>query len=196
MLAHRKSKKGLEDAAAAAKARQNAEAEADKILAEARSERQNLLAEARTAGEAVQKQIESEARQEAERIRADAQQEAVTARDAELANLRDQVLQISSAVAGRVLQEKIDAKMQSKLVSDFFSAVPEGAKKMSGNVEVTSAMPLSDKEQKSLESAIKAAGYTYVVDPNILGGLIVRGEDKVVDGSVRSNLNELTSSLK
>ncbi|MGB7341679.1 MAG: hypothetical protein WBC91_22470, partial [Phototrophicaceae bacterium] len=35
-----KIQKGLEDAAAAARARQNAEAEADKILAEARAERQ------------------------------------------------------------------------------------------------------------------------------------------------------------
>ena len=191
-----KIQKGLEDAAAAAKARQNAEAEADKILAEARSERQKLLEEARQAGDDVRKQIEAEARQEAERIRAEGRQEAQAARNTALADVRDQVLQISSAVAGRVLQENIDAKKQSKLVSDFFAAVPEGAKNMSGNVEVTSAMPLSDAEKKSLESAIKADSYTYNVDPSILGGLIVRGQDKVVDGSVRGNLGELTSRLK
>lgn len=191
-----KIQKGLEDAAAAAKARQNAEAEADKILAEARSERQKLLEEARQAGDDVRKQIEAEARQEAERIRAEGRQEAQVARNTALADVRDQVLQISSAVAGRVLQENIDAKKQSKLVSDFFAAVPEGAKNMSGNVEVTSAMPLSDAEKKSLESAIKADSYTYNVDPSILGGLIVRGQDKVVDGSVRGNLGELTSRLK
>ena len=49
--------KGLEDAAAAAKARQNAEADAEKLLAEARSERQKLLEEARQAGDGVKKQI-------------------------------------------------------------------------------------------------------------------------------------------
>jgi len=188
--------KGLEDAAAAAKARQNAEAEADKVLAEARSERQKLLEEARQAGEGVKKQIESEARSEAERIRNEARVEGDVARNAQLADLRDQVLQISSAVAGRILQTNIDAKTQEKLVSDFFSNVPEGAKNMAGNVEVTSAMPLSDAEKKKLEGAIKAAGYTYTVDPTILGGLILRGQDKVVDGSVRGNLNELTGRLK
>jgi F-type H+-transporting ATPase subunit b len=191
-----KIQKGLEDAAAAAKARQNAEAEADKIMAEARSERQKLLEEARQAGEDVKKQIESEARQEAERIRAEGRQEADIARNTVLSDVRDQVLQISAAVAGRVLQENIDAKKQAKLVSDFFAAVPEGAKNMSGNVEVFSAMPLSDAEKKSLEGAIKADGYTYTVDPNILGGIVVRGQDKVVDGSVRSSLNELSSRLK
>jgi F-type H+-transporting ATPase subunit delta len=67
---------------------------------------------------------------------------------------------------------------------------------MSGNVEVFSAMPLSDAEKKSLEGAIKADGYTYTVDPNILGGIVVRGQDKVVDGSVRTSLNELSSRLK
>ena len=188
--------KGLEDAAAAAKARQNAEADADKILAEARSERQKLLEEARQSGESVKKQIESEARQEAERIRAEARVEGDVARNAQLADLRDQVLQISSAVAGRILQDNIDAKKQEKLVSDFFSNVPEGAKNMAGNVEVTSAMPLSDAEKKKLEGAIKAGSYTYTVDPTILGGLILRGQDKVVDGSVRGNLNELSGRLK
>src|SRR5688572_27937166 len=52
--------KGLEDAAASAKARQTAEAEADKLIAESRSEHQKLLEEARQSGVGVKKQIESE----------------------------------------------------------------------------------------------------------------------------------------
>lgn len=191
-----KIQKGLEDAAAAARARQNAEAEADKILSEARSERQKLLEEARQQGEDVKKGIESEARQSAEKIRSDAQAEAVTARDAELADLREQVLQISSAVAARILGEKIDAKKNSQLVRDFFTNLPAGAKSLSGSVTVVSAMPLTDAEKKKVEGAIKADSYNYTVDPNILGGLIVRSQDKVVDGSVRGGLNDLTSTLK
>jgi F-type H+-transporting ATPase subunit b len=191
-----KIQKGLEDAAAAARARQNAEAEADKILAEARSERQKLLEEARQQGEEIKKGIESDARQGADRIRSDAQADALTARDAELANLRDQVLQISGAVAGRILGENIDAKKNSQLVSDFFTNLPAGARSLSGAVSVTSAMPLTDAEKKKVESAIKGDSYHYSVDPNILGGLLVRSQDKVVDGSVRSGLNDLASNLK
>lgn len=191
-----KIQKGLEDAAAAAKARQNAEAEAAKIMEEARREKQKALEEARQQGEEVKKGIESSARQDAERIRKEAQQDAVVARDAELASLRNQVLQISTALASRILNESIDEKKQAKLISDFFANVPAGAKNLSGEVEVISAMPLSADETKKVESEIKAGSYKYLVDPTILGGLIVRSSDRVIDGSVRSGLNDLGSRLK
>ncbi len=191
-----KIQKGLEDAAAAARARQNAEAEADKILAEARAERQKMLEEARSQGDEVKKSIESEARQQAERIRTEANSDAETAKSAALAEVRDDVLKISSAVAGRILGESIDAKKNGALVSSFLSKLPDGAKNLSGNIEVVSAMPLTDDEKSKVEKAVGGDNYTYTVDPSILGGLIVRSQDKVVDGSVSGSLNEVTSNLK
>lgn len=191
-----KIQKGLEDAAAAARARQNAEAEADKILAEARAERQKVLEDARSQGDEVKKTIEGEARQEAERIRTEANADAETAKSAALAELRGDVLQISSAVAGRILGEKIDSKKNSALVSDFLGKLPDGAKNLSGAIEVVSAMPLTDAEKSKVEKAIGGDSYSYTVTPAILGGLIVRSQDKVVDGSVRGSLNDVTSNLK
>ena len=191
-----KIQKGLEDAAAAARARQNAEAEADKILVEARAERQKMLEEARNQGDEVKKSIEGEARQEAERIRTEANTDAETAKSAALADLRDDVLQISSAVAGRILGEKIDASKNSALVSDFLSKLPADAKNLSGAIEVVSAMPLTDAETKKVEAELGGSSYTYTVDPSILGGLIVRSSDRVIDGSVSGSLNDVTSNLK
>jgi len=191
-----KIQKGLEDAAAAARARQNAEAEADKILAEARAERQKLIEEARLQGEEVKKGIESEARQTAERVRKDANTEAEGLRANALAGVRDDVLKISSAVAGQILKENIDAKKNSTLVSNFLAKLPDGAKNLSGNIEVVSAMPLTDDEKKKVEGALKGSSYSYNVDPSILGGLIVRSQDKVVDGSVRGGLNDVTGRMK
>lgn len=190
-----KIKKGIEDAAAAAKARQNAEAEAEKILAQARSEAQKVIDEARGRGDDVAKSIEQEARQNAEKIQSDAQSDAVAARDQQLGDLREQVLAISTAVAGRILNENLDESKQKALVDSFISDLPEDAKGMSGSVEVISAMPLSDAEQGKVKSAIGADDVTFSVDPSILGGLIVRSADRVVDGSVRSNLNRLTANL-
>lgn len=191
-----KIQKGLEDAAAAARARQNAEAEADKILAEARAERQKLIEEARLQGEEVKKGIESEARQTAERVRKDANAEAEGLRANALAGVRDDVLKISSAVAGQILKENIDAKKNSTLVSNFLSKLPDGAKNLSGNIEIVSAMPLTDDEKKKVEGALKGSNYSYTVDPSILGGLIVRSQDKVVDGSVRGGLSDVTGRMK
>jgi F-type H+-transporting ATPase subunit b len=190
-----KIQKGLEDAAAAARARQNAEADAAKVLADARAEANKILEEARNRAEDVAKNIQAEARSAADKIKADAQAEITTARNAELAGLRDRVVDISVAMAGRILGEKIDAKKQAELVSNFFSNVPTAAKNLGGKVEVISAMPLNDAEQKKAKDAIGAADVTFVVDPSILGGVVIRSADKVIDGSVKSGLGELAGRL-
>lgn len=187
--------KGLEDAAAAARARQNAEAEADKILAEARAERQKMLEEARGQGDEVRKTLEGEARQEAERIRTDANADAENSKSAALAEVRGDVLNIATAVAARILGEKIDAKKNSALVDNFLSKLPDGAKNLSGDIEIVSAMPLTDAEKAKVEKGVGGDNYSYTVNPSILGGLIVRSQDKVVDGSVVGGLNDVSEQL-
>ena len=188
--------KGLEDAAAAAPAPARApKLEAEKILAQARAEAQKVIDEARGRGEDVAGSIEGEARQEAARIQYDAQNEAVAIRNAELGNLRDQVLNISVAVASRILGENISKTKQKALVNGFITELPEGAKGLGGSVEVVSAMPLTATEQRKITSEVGADEAEFSVDPAILGGLIVRWPGGLVDGSVRSQLNELARSL-
>ena len=187
--------KGLEDAAAAARARENAEAEAEKILAQARSEAQKVIDDARGRGEEVASGIENDARQEAAKIQYDAQNEAVAIRNQELGNLREQVLNISVAVASRILDESISAAKQQALVTSFIADLPEGARGVGGSVEVVSAMPLTAAEQETVQAEVGADEAEFAVDPSILGGLIVRWSGGMVDGSVRSQLNQLARSL-
>jgi F-type H+-transporting ATPase subunit b len=188
--------KGLEDAAAAANARQNAEAEAEKILAQARTEATQIVAEGRTRGEDIASSVEADARREAEGIREAARTEAQAARNAELAGLRGQVAAISMAVAQRLIGETLDEKRQRALIDDFFSKVPADARSMTGDVEVVSAMPLDAAEQEKVRREIGAEEVNFIVDPSILGGLIVRSEDRVVDGSVRRGLTDLGDRLR
>ena len=187
--------KGLEDAAAAARARENAETEADKILAQARAEAQKVIDEARGRGEDVAQTVEQDARQIAAKIQYDAQTEAVATRNAELGNLREQVLNISVAVASRILGENITKTKQKALVNSFIADLPEGVKGVGGSVEVVSAMPLTATEQKKIQGEIGADEVDYAVDPEILGGLVVRWAGGIVDGSVRSQLSGLMRSL-
>ncbi len=191
-----KIKKGLEDAHAAANARLNAEQEAEKILAQARAEAQGVIEEARGRGETVAKQVESEARTAAEKIREDARAAAVEERNTQLSGLRSQVAAISLAVAQQLIGETLDEKRQQALINDFFSKVPAEAKSLKGDVVVVSAMPLSDAEQDKARKEIGAQNVSFEVDPSILGGLIVRSGDRVVDGSVRSGLNDISQRIR
>lgn len=190
-----KIKKGIEDAAAAANARRNAEAEAEKILAQAQRDATLRAGEGQTRAEEIARQVEADARVQAEKILADARAAATTARDAELAALRGQVTAIAVAISQRLIGETIDANRQKKLVSEFLTTVPADAKNLSGAVEVVSAMPLDDGEQANVKKAIGASDVSFSVDPSILGGLVIKAGGRVIDGSVKNNLNALASRL-
>jgi F-type H+-transporting ATPase subunit delta len=67
-------------------------------------------------------------------------------------------------------------------------------------VRVTSAVPLTDHQRHELIAALASRlGKTPVlaeaVDPDILGGLIVRVGDRVTDSSVRTRLDTLRTQL-
>ena len=188
--------KSLEDSAVAASARRNAEVEAEKVLAEARVEAQRVVEEARARGEEVGRGVETDARTEAEAIRAEARARASEERDRQLADVRGQVVSIAVAMSQKLIGEALDEKRQQALVSDFFAKVPAEARQLKGRVEVISALPLSDAEKSSVTQQLGVSDVGFSVDPSILGGLVVRTEDRVVDGSVRSNLTELAGRLR
>ena len=67
-------------------------------------------------------------------------------------------------------------------------------------VEITSAVPLTESEQVGLADKLTAEygselQFNYRVDPAILGGLIVRIGDKLIDGSVASKLAAMKQTL-
>ncbi len=66
--------------------------------------------------------------------------------------------------------------------------------------EVTSAVPLEADQQQRLAEALskrfkRRVSLKVTVDPSIQGGLIVRTGDTVIDGSVRSRVEQLKNSL-
>ncbi len=198
MLDSRKAtiEKGLKDAEEAANARRNAEEAAEEIRQEARQEAQKIVEEARQRGNELEQTLRGEAQEEAEKIRQDAREQAAVERESELSGLRSQVANISVALANRLIGESLDEKRQQEIISKFFSNVPEDTSSISGDVTVISAMPLEDSEKSNIEGELGDADVTYQVDPNILGGLVIRSEERVIDGSVSSDLNELAGRLQ
>jgi F-type H+-transporting ATPase subunit b len=188
--------KGLEDASAAANARRNAEAEAEKIVAAARADAARVVDEARARGEEVAKSVEAGARTEADRIRAEGRTRSTEERDRQLADLRNQVAAISVALAERLIGQALDGKRQSTIVNEFFTKVPAEARSLQGQVEVISAMPLTPEEQSSVKQQLGTQTVSFTVDPSILGGLVVRSQERVIDGSIRSGLNDVATRMR
>jgi len=93
--------------------------------------------------------------------------------------------------------ESLDEKRQRELITEFFSAVPADVAALKGDkAEVTSALPLTDQEQADIRKKLKVANIAFKVDPSILGGVIVRVGDQVVDDSVANRMSALTESLR
>ena len=67
--------------------------------------------------------------------------------------------------------------------------------------EVTTAVPMSDAEKKKLISALKRRYGVNVelncqVDSSILGGMIIKTEDSVTDGSLKTKIREIKDVIK
>jgi F-type H+-transporting ATPase subunit b len=187
--------KGIEDARVAAEARANAEKEAAKVLADAQAEAGKVVREATDRATTAAKAREAAlAEIEGERNRI-------------LGDLRGQVAALSIAAAQKLVGESLDEKRQHALLAEFFSGVKSGklivlddADFKGESAEVTSALPLTADEEstvkKDLLAKVGAQTVAFHVDPSILGGLVIKVGDKVMDGSVAGKLEGLRSNLK
>lgn len=209
MMETRKQKiaQGLEDARVAADARTNAEKDAQKIVTDAQSEASRIVREATERAASAAKDVKSAADAEAAKAREAALVEVETERNRVLGDLRGQVAALALAAANKLVGEALDEKKQHALIDEFFSGVKsgkvvvlDGADFKGESAEVTSALPLNDKEQDSVKkdilSKVGTQAVSFRVDPSILGGLVIKVGDKVLDGSVAGKLEGLRQSLK
>lgn len=188
--------KGLEDARQAAIARDNADAEAKKILDAARAEAARVRQAAAEQGEETRKSIIRRAEEEARAIVAESREAAQEERDRVLSDLRSQVVAIALAATNKLVRSDLNEAKQREHVDEFLAAPPAGISSLQGDrAVVTSALPLTDDERRRIQRSLNVTDVTFRVDPEILGGLIVRVGDQVVDNSVANQLDELRESL-
>jgi F-type H+-transporting ATPase subunit delta len=96
---------------------------------------------------------------------------------------------VVAAGRGRELPAIVDALLE-------MSASQEGRQV----AEVRSAIDLSEDQRERLAEALKRAtgsdvDVRVVVDPSVVGGLVARVGDQVIDGTVRHRLAQLRESL-
>ena len=200
---------GLEDAQVAQEARANAELEAEKIITEAHKKAAEVVHEASGRAESVALEIRSDAEREIEKIREASLIEIGQERERSLSDMRGQIGALAISAAQKLIGASLiqDEARQHALLDEFFSGVKsgkvtvlDGAVLSGSSAEITSALPLTQNEQETVKNDILSslggsASISFRVDPAILGGLIVKVGDRVIDGSVAGQLHELKQSI-
>jgi len=84
------------------------------------------------------------------------------------------------------------------IIEAFFVLTQDAREKVTA--EVITSVPLSEELSKKLETELsrvtkKRVFLKPMVDDSILGGVIVRVADKVIDGSVRTRLEEIKKEM-
>ncbi len=112
---------------------------------------------------------------------------------------------VESAAVARALYDSLRETLRSQGAEDQFEVVVESFFDLvrgSGprDAEVTSALPLDKSQQDTISQQLRAKygpalDIKFAVDESILGGLIVRVGDRVLDNSVRSRLAEVQQRM-
>lgn len=87
-----------------------------------------------------------------------------------------------------------------KLIAEEFNRQYNSLKGI-GTATVTTAVPLSDSASRKVAAVIKdltkleSVEIISEVDPDIIGGLVIRFGDRLIDASIRENLNQIKKAL-
>jgi F-type H+-transporting ATPase subunit delta len=112
---------------------------------------------------------------------------------------------VEPAAVAQALYESLQATLRDQDAEEQFDAVVESFFELvrgSGprDAEVTSAVPLDQQQQDAIVQQLRstyspALAVKFVVDAAILGGLIIRVGDRVLDDSVRSRLSQVQQRM-
>lgn len=199
---------GLEDARIAGDARANAEKEAEAILTDAQSKANGVIRAASERASVAERDLRAQAEAGIAKSRESALAEVDQERTRYLSDLRSQVANLAIAATRKLIGESLDEKRQHALLDEFFSGIKSGKVAILDKVslkgtsaEVVSALPLTTAEQTRVKDDVLASiggkgEIKFKVDPAILGGLVIRVGDRVIDGSVAGQLSELKNTMQ
>lgn len=86
-------------------------------------------------------------------------------------------------------------------VLDYFIKQVKEFKRI-GTAYITTPLPLDDNQKASVEKKLlETTSYSsmemnYIIDESLIGGMVIRIGDKVVDSSIKTKLNDLSKELQ
>lgn len=118
-------KKGLEDAEQASRRAAEIEQEFEARMSEARKEGQEIIAQATQMSEKARQEILETAREESRAQIEKAKEEIARERELAMADLRQQVADLSLSISEKVIGETLDEERQRQLIADFLEQTEE-----------------------------------------------------------------------
>jgi F-type H+-transporting ATPase subunit b len=118
-------KKGLEDAELASKRAAEMEQAFEQRMTEARKEGQEIIAQATQLSERARLDILETAREDARTLVEKAKEEIARERDLAMAELRQQVADLSLTISEKVIGKTLDEQRQRQLIAEFLEQTEE-----------------------------------------------------------------------
>jgi F-type H+-transporting ATPase subunit b len=117
--------KGLDDAEQASRRAAEIEQEFEQRMSEARKEGQEIIAQATQMSEKARQEILETAREESRAQIEKAKDEIARERELAMADLRQQVADLSLSISEKVIGETLDEERQRQLIADFLEQTEE-----------------------------------------------------------------------
>lgn len=205
--------RGLMESEKAMHQAEEAQHTAQQLVTDAQIRAATILRETNERAEQAGREIRAAAAAEAAKDRDTTMQELAVEREEMLNRIRSNVTDLSIAAARKLIGDALarDEAYQHSLLQEFFSGIKDGEVVIFEDselenlndvevAEVISALPLTPEEQhlvrqKFLGQLKHLKDVSFRVDPSILGGLIVRVGDHMLDSSVNRQLQELSRGL-
>ena len=103
----------------------------------------------------------------------------------------------------KIVEDTLGTRIPKEMLSvlQYFIHLVKEEKKI-GRADVTTAVALSDEQKRKVEKRLlettvyESFEMNYQVDETLIGGMVIRIGDRVLDSSVKTKLYELSKSLR
>lgn len=201
--------KGLDDARTAAELRAKAEQEYEAMINEAKEKSAQIIKDGTDQVVQMKQDYRDSVDEQAQKELMDSREYLKKERELMLSNLRGQIIDLSISGAKKIIGRELesDLKEQHDILTEFFTGInDEKFAELSRfpeqlmNIEVTTAIPLTDKEKNQVFERIKPklgwdAHIQFNVDTKILGGIIIHSGDYLIDASLLGKAQGLKEAL-
>lgn len=182
-----------------------AKEESQAQIQQGKVEAEQIIEEANKEAQRIRMNMQEEAKVQADKIVAAGRLDAEKLKESVIKDVQSRSVELASRMIAQLLTETEKIALQYEFAKDIIeeiSRLPREQFNAPGNqAKVVSSFPLLDRQKDQIRSVLaevtgKEIELNQVIDPNIIGGLIVEMGGMVIDGTLKSKLQRVITQLK